>query len=323
MTPAKFKPPLFLRPSMVQTLLASQKFRKSGDNPMLDAARDMIIDAGDGVRLQGSFSKHTESRGTMILLHGWEGSMESTYVVSAGRFIYAQGYSVFRINYRDHGDSHHLNEGLFHAPQIAEIFNAVRVGAQQEPDLPTFLTGFSIGGNFAMRIVRQAINDPIDSLAYVCAISPPANPNSASPMADQNPLVRRYFLKKWSRSLRKKQALFPHLYDFDDILTEKTVMGLSAKLLERYMPQWGGAENFFNAYRVYPDDLKASPLALDIIMDRHDPVVPAGDLTELNLPEHGRLIMHNYGGHNGFYDSLYGPTWYDEHIRTCIAQISA
>lgn len=320
MSYAPFKPPFFLRPPMVQTLLASQKFRRRGPNAMLDAAQEMIIDAGDGVRLQGSFSPHPDSRGTMILLHGWEGSMDSTYVLSAGRFIYNQGYSVFRINYRDHGDSHHLNEGLFHAPQFDEVFNAVHYGASLEPDLPSFVTGFSIGGNFAMRIARQTAKMPIDSLAHIFAISPPANPNSASPVADQNPLIRRYFYKKWSRSLRKKQALFPHLYDFDDVLSEKTIMGLSDKLLAKYMPEWGGAENFFNAYRVFPDELTADCAPMDIIMDRRDPVVPAADLEELNLPDHIRLIMHDYGGHNGFYHSLRGPTWYDDHIKTVIAQ---
>ena len=44
------------------------------------------------------------------------------------------------------------------------------------------------------------------------------DPWAAAPLVDVNPLYRRYFLKKWSASLRKKQKAFPHLYDFEDML---------------------------------------------------------------------------------------------------------
>ena len=108
-----FEPPLWLRPSLVQTALASFKFRKRGKNPMLSAARDHILDCEDGVRLKGSYSHNPENKALVILLHGWEGSQDSTYVVACGRRMYAQGASIFRLNYRDHGDSHDLNEGLF------------------------------------------------------------------------------------------------------------------------------------------------------------------------------------------------------------------
>ena len=78
----------------------------------------------EGVRLLGY---HTESagpksRGLVVMLHGWEGSADSTYILSVAPKLIAAGYSVFRLNFRDHGDSHHLNRELFHSCRFATGF---------------------------------------------------------------------------------------------------------------------------------------------------------------------------------------------------------
>jgi len=90
---------------------------------MLACANEMIIPTNNGVRLLASYSpfKENKSKGTVMLLHGWEGSIGSAYILSAGRHLFENGYSVFRLNFRDHGNSHHLNEGLFYAALIDEV----------------------------------------------------------------------------------------------------------------------------------------------------------------------------------------------------------
>ena len=61
---------------------------------MKEASREMIIDAGNGVRLQGFSSPQLKGYplGLVILLHGWEGSAESTYILHSGRYFFAHGY---------------------------------------------------------------------------------------------------------------------------------------------------------------------------------------------------------------------------------------
>ena len=112
-----FRPPFYLKHTALQTILASIGLRKWGFNPMLRAAQHHILDVGSGIRLSGFFSSilNQSSKGLCILLHGWEGSSGSTYVLNCGRQLYIDGYDVFRLNYRDHGNSHHLNKGLFSA----------------------------------------------------------------------------------------------------------------------------------------------------------------------------------------------------------------
>jgi len=76
---------------------------------------------------------------------GWEGSQDSTYVISHARFLFDMGVSIFRLNYRDHGPTHHLNEGAFNSTLFNEIFDAVRQ-ISEGASVPAYLIGFSLGG---------------------------------------------------------------------------------------------------------------------------------------------------------------------------------
>ena len=138
--PKPFKPPFWLKPSFVQTALASFKYRKRGKNAMVDAAVPKLLHCEDDVRLMGSYSRNPQNKALVIFLHGWEGSQDSTYVVACGRRMYNQGASVFRMNYRDHGDTHALNEGIFLSTNFNEVFDAVKQAAELADGAPVYLS---------------------------------------------------------------------------------------------------------------------------------------------------------------------------------------
>jgi len=311
-----------MRSGLVQTVLASFQFRKRGPNVMLDAAEDIILDCEDGVRLKGSYSRAPDNKALIIFLHGWEGSQDSTYVVSCGRYMFERGASVFRLNYRDHGGSHDLNEGLFFSTRFNEVFDGVRKAARLSEGAPVYIVGFSLGGNFALRIARSLRDLAIPKLRRIFAISPVVDPWGAAPLVDANPLYRRYFLKKWTASLRLKQAAYPDLYNFDEVLKSKRVLAMTETVLPLYS-RYARMEDYFNAYRVDPDDLSRVPVPLDIITARDDGMIPERDIRRLTLGPGSRMIIHDHGGHNGFFQSLLGPTWYDEHIGDLIFQTAA
>ena len=117
---SSFAPPAWLRSPHLQSVLSSSPLRAQRAWRRLQAAdarhEPMLVDAGDGTRLQGVFSapRAAEPQALVLLLHGWEGSVDSNYMrLTAARLLRA-GCAVFRLNFRDHGDSHHINEGFFH-----------------------------------------------------------------------------------------------------------------------------------------------------------------------------------------------------------------
>jgi len=207
--------------------------RVLGKNPMASAAQETIFETPDGVRLLGYYSPQLRcvSKGLVILLSGWEGSADSTYVLCTGRQLYREGFSIVRLNFRDHGNSHHLNEGLFYAVLLDEVYHAVKEAAKLGEGRPVFLSGFSLGGNFALRIGRKCIEKPIPELKHIVSISPVLDPDKATDRIDRNPMILKYFLKKWRRSLNKKERLFPDAYDFSNLMHANSIRGMTDLLL--------------------------------------------------------------------------------------------
>jgi len=307
-----FHPPFYLKHPTLQTILASMGLRKRGGNPMLRAARHYVIDAGHDIRLSGFHSpvKNRTSKGLCILLHGWEGSSDSTYVLSCGRSRNQHGYDVFRLNYRDHGDSHHLNQGLFYATLLTEVYQAVMKAACFAESIPVFLVGFSLGGNFALRIARRSLENGSSPLRQIISISPVLDPDKATDRIDSNPFLLAYFMKKWKQSLRRKEALFSDLYDFTDILNRKTIREMTDLLLNRFS-DYPDTKTYFRSYGIYGDDIAGIQIPAAIVTAADDPVIPVEDFHDLKSAPSTDLFIHSKGGHNGFVDSVLGPAWYD------------
>jgi predicted alpha/beta-fold hydrolase len=282
---------------------------------MRACARESIIDAGDGVRLQG-FRSHQSGRpprGLVILLHGWEGSADSAYILSTGRFLFSRGFDIFRLNYRDHGATHHLNTGLFLGTLIDEVFAAVSGVAATTNGLPVFLAGFSIGGSFAVRVARRCLETPIANLRRVVSINPPLDPLKCTLRIDELKFIKHYFLKKWKRSLKIKQKLFPERYDFKDILALDTCLEMTEVLVRR-PTDYRDAADYFSRYTLTSGYLDRVPLPVTVITAADDPVVPVDDFHETRVNGNVSLAVQPYGGHCGFITGLSLDSWLHERL---------
>ncbi|MBU2644660.1 alpha/beta fold hydrolase [bacterium] len=309
-----FIPPYYLKNTTLQTMLASSKLRTLGRNRMRDAAIEQILFVGGGVRLQGFYSKTSPpARGLVILIHGWEGSAGSAYIVSTGRFLFNAGYDVFRLNLRDHGESHSLNEGLFFGTLLEESFNGVKVIAGQHPQTPVYLLGFSMGGNFAIRIARHTIQSPIPNLKQVFCINPPLDPMQATLNIDRIPLIRKYFIRKWRRSLTKNQRLYPEKYDFSEAFAEKTCWGMTELLLNQYS-DYRDPALYFGEYTLKEGYLDRIELPLTIVTAEDDPIIAVDDFRQARLSDAVELAIQPFGGHCGYIQNLKLTAWYWQFI---------
>jgi hypothetical protein len=315
LTSNSFHPPFALRSAHVQTVLASSKFRARGINQMRDAAREKIIETDDGIRLLGFHSTQTTAppKGLVILLHGWEGSSDSTYILRTAKTLYQNGYDIFRLNFRDHGQSHHLNKGIFYAVLLDEVFQGVRQAVRFSGRLPVFLVGFSLGGNFALRILRKCIDHPIDDLCHTVSISPVLDPQKSTTRIDRYPIIKSYFLKKWRTSLKEKQRLFPELYNFNNTFSYKTLQEVTDVLLSEYSDYASSAE-YFKAYSVLNDALKNITVPTTIIAAADDPIIPIEDIENLETNDLTNTVIQPYGGHNGFLIGWSLQSWYEQQL---------
>lgn len=307
---AAFIPPFYLRNTTLQTVLASSKLRTRGRNRMRANAIEVILDAGDGVRLQGFYSKNGRSaKGLVILIHGWEGSTESAYIVSTGRYLFDAGYDIFRLNLKDHGESHHLNEGLFFGTLLQESFNGVKAIADQHSQMPLFLIGFSLGGNFAIRMAHRCNTMPIINLKHVFCINPPLDPLQATLRIDSTPLLKLYFIKMWRRSLIKKQRLYQKKYDFSEAFALNSCWQMTELLLRQYS-DYRDPATYFGEYTLKKGYLNEVQLPLTVIMSEDDPIISADDFRITPLAEAVELAIQPFGGHCGYIENLKFTAWY-------------
>ncbi len=300
-----FRPPLGLRSRHTQSLISSSPIRRRvvwrRSEALRAAQQAVLLDGGDGVQLEGFLSDQPagDSRGLVVLLHGWEGSVNSNYILSNGARLFAAGFDVFRLNFRDHGDTHHLNPGMFHSNRLDEVVNALVDLQAQLQTKSWMLAGYSLGGNFALRVALQAPAAGLDlrQVVSVCPVIDPAKALQA--MEEGNWFYEHYFERKWKRSLAIKRRCFPELYAGDDWSQLATIRERTHYLATHYAG-FEDSEAYYDGYSIAGNRLINLKIPSTILTSADDPVVPVEDF--LQLPDLAQLeiLISPHGGHCGF-----------------------
>lgn len=313
-----FEPAWPLRHAHLQSALASFKPRNwpRRAHPMAAAAMRHVLDCGAGVRLVGYHSPQpggTPAQGLVVLIHGWEGCHESAYLFSLACTLFDAGYNVFRLNLRDHGDTHDLNEEMFHSARLDEVLGAIKAVQRLDASPRLFVVGFSLGGNFALRIgLRGAAHGVRPDLSV--GVCPAISPAATLKALDTGPkLFHRYFIDKWRRTLRAKSAAWPQRYDFADLWPLTSFTEITARFVERYT-EYGQLEKYLAAYTLDADMLRASDSRLAIVTAQDDPVVPFADFRGVEDSAALRFLAPKYGGHCGFIENFRLRSWAEARV---------
>ncbi len=318
-----FRPAWPLTSGHIQTMLSSSGVRRlllpRAARMVQEGAEAVMVDGGDGVRLSGAYTAQRvrpEPRGLAVLFHGWEGSVDSTYVLQTGSRLLADGWDIFRLNFRDHGDSHALNEALFHSCRLDEVVHALADIAQRWPARPMALAGFSLGGNFALRAALQTPRLGIP-LSYALAVCPIIDPSEGlfSLEASAPWFYQAYFLHKWRKSLQAKQGAFPQRRYFELTELKQNLRGLTESLVLRHT-DFGSLQAYLDGYSVAGDALQAMQIPASILTARDDPVIPVDAFEQLSLPPNVELDIAAHGGHCGFIRGRDMTSFTDDYIAT-------
>ncbi len=283
------------------------------------AAREMLIDCGAGVRLLSHFNAaQGEPNGRLaVIIHGWEGSSESIYNLTVGPSLNARGFDVLRLNLRDHGDSHHLNEELFHSCRLEEVLGAFRWINRQFADRLVSVVGFSLGGNFALRVANRAAAEGIvlDRVVAVCPVLDPAETMQA---LDKGSFIyEKYFIRKWRRSLQKKRAAFPHKYRFEELSSLNSLMHMTDHFVTRYT-EYDNLHTYLQGYAITEGRLDDISVPTTVLLADDDPVIPVAGLRNMRFPRSVNLVRSPAGGHCGFLHGWQASSWLDQFVRSCL-----
>jgi predicted alpha/beta-fold hydrolase len=323
-----FRPPWWMRNPHVQSILVSLPFRQRfvarRAATLLAASEEHLLDCGDGVRLQCFISSPSrvgrpQIGKVAILLHGWEGNSDALYILSPAHKLFEAGFDVVRLNLRDHGATHHLNRELFHSCLLPEVVGAVQRIQEKFPGKPLHLVGYSLGGNFMLRVAAQAESARLN-IAKVVAVSPVLDPGETLNAIETGLRpYHTYFIRKWGRSLLKKQEAWPSVYDFAEMVRLASLRRMTDEMVRRFT-QYPTLEDYLNGYSITGDKLANLKVPSTVITACDDPIIPVEGLKRLAPSPSLNVTVTRHGGHCGFFDELSGPGWLE---RKIVSDLSA
>ena len=320
----QFKPARGLKNKHLQSILSSTGPRKILEKrratKLLKTSKKHLISTPQGVNLLGYLSKAKgTSQGLAIILHGWEGSSDSLYVLSCGQKLLDDGFDVFRLNFRDHGDSHHLNKELFNSVRLQEVVEAVKYLCEQFGGLHNVLCGYSLGGNFCLRVANLAKKQhiAINQAIAICPLLHP--PTTMNKLNTGFPIYEKYFVKKWKSSLFKKLHHHAHL-DYGKALKKLTTLDQMNEFFVIDYTDFSTIKEYFEAYSILGSALKDLEIPTTIITSRDDPMIPTSQLSELFPSRWLNIEIQTYGGHCAFIKNWKLESWISDRISELTIQ---
>ncbi len=314
--PLQFRPSAALRSAHLQSTLGSLPplavLVRRRAAAMLATAQPLLLECGHGIRLQAFYSGNGRPRRLALLLHGWEGSARSSCVLSLGATLFAAGFEVLRLNLRDHGESHPLNREIFHCCRLAEVAGAVRAIAERFEHAALYLAGFSLGGNFLLRVAAEPQLPA--AVRGVVAVSPVLEPAATLRALETGPaLYRRNLVWRWSRSLRLKQRAWPGVHDFSALIRLADLRAMTAALVREHTG-FGSIDEYLSGYAITGERLASLSVPCSLLLAEDDPLVPAADLRRLSGSAQLGLWTSRFGGHCGFIDQWSAPSAADRFV---------
>jgi predicted alpha/beta-fold hydrolase len=323
-----FRPQWWLRSTHSQSILPSLPVRRllieRRTRGWRRASRELLLDCGDGVTLQAFHSSaaavpsgHSASPlgapALAVLLHGWEGSADSQYILSLADALLAGGCDVIRLNLRDHGDTHHLNRDLFHSCRLPEVVGAVQRLQELFPARRRVLIGYSLGGNFMLRVAAEAPRAGLD-IDRVIAVSALLDPATTLDAIENGLWIyHSYFVMKWTRSLLRKQAAWPDIYRFGTLLRSRNLRRMTEDLVLQHT-DYRDLHSYLRDYAITGDRLAGLTVPSTIVTALDDPMIAPADLQRLATSPALRVVTTPTGGHCGFLEDLGSHSWIDDFI---------
>lgn len=267
-----------------------------------DEPRIFEVESGVKVLAHCRWQKETQRHPTMILIHGLEGSNTSVYMLGTSEKAYRAGFNVVRLNLRNCGNTEHLTPTLYHAGLSNDLRVVISELTRRDGLSEIFVIGFSMGGNMSLMLAGEEADRKPRELAGVCAVSPTIDLRSCVEAIEwrSNRLYKYSFLRSMKNRIRRKQKLFPELYDTKGLSRIRRLRDFD----ERYTSFGGGyrdAEEYYErASAIHFIRHIRTPTLM--IHAQDDPFVPFQPFHDPSISENPFLVFlaPEKGGHVGF-----------------------
>jgi predicted alpha/beta-fold hydrolase len=297
----KFVPHRLFRNGHLMTL-ASTFWRREFPRLPTSVSRQFEVEPGSKIRGECHWQPNPQRHGTILLVHGLEGSSESGYILGTAEKSWLAGFNVVRLNQRNCGGTEDLTETLYHSG-LSSDFRAVIMELIERDRLDRiFAAGFSMGGNLVLKMAGEFAAEAPEQVGGFVAVAPSMDLDSCATKLEtpSNFLYERHFVTKLKRRMRHKATLFPEIYKIDGMRNIRSVREFDELITAPYCGFQGAADYYARSSAAqFLEKIRKPTL---IIAAEDDPVVPFAAFKNEAVRRNPNitLVATKRGGHCAF-----------------------
>lgn len=316
--PSSFKPAWWLKNKHLQTIWPSL-FRSTFLHPKPERFRLELAD-GDFIDVDWYENRsHTStSTETVLLLHGLEGSGESTYIVGLVNQFLDQGKSVAVKHFRSCSGEINRLKRCYHSGVTDDLQEVIQLLSTDKNIIVDYLVGFSLGGNVLLKWLGE--NHSGHHIKAAVAVSVPLMLEECANAIEKgfSKIYVKNLLKTLNQKMIEKKKIHPDLTDMsDDEIRKMNTFWVFDEAITAPVHGFESAQDYYNkvSSRQFLSKIKIPTL---IIHAKDDPF-----MNEKIIPDDSELShlvkmeISDRGGHVGFIEGnmpFYARYYLDKRI---------
>ena len=321
---SSFSPPIYLRSPHTQTIIPAL-LRGRKQTP----AVTNLLELNDGDFLETRLHKpenwNASQNPLVIISHGLEGSMESSYILGLVKTLFDSGVASLTWNMRGCGTTPNRLKTWYHSGYSSDLRIIVNTTRSLFPNTQLILIGISIGGNITVKYLgEEAAQATQNGIVGAAIVSAPLDlKGSALTLAlPSRRLYMQYLLRSLKKRIYQKHAQFAQdisietleqirsFYEFDSLYTAP-LHGFAT--VEEY---WHVSSGLHFLPRISVPTL--------LLTAQDDPFLSPSCIPNQDSIQSPHILLETpeHGGHVGFIDSInLKSTWLDRRILSFISEI--
>jgi hypothetical protein len=240
--------------------------------------------------------------GTLIALHGLEGSSEAHYMLGLADKGVAAGLNVVLLNQRNCGGTEHLSSGLYHSGLSADPAAVIRELVELDGLPAIAVAGYSLGGNVALRLAGDYADAHPAELKAVCTVSPTIDLAQCVEALErrENVLYEWNFVRNLKARMRRKAVLFPGEFPVERLREVRTVRMFDEVFTAPHHGFRDASDYYYRASALRVVDRIRVPTL--ILTAENDPFVPPEAFRDPAVASNPNITLDisPWGGHCGF-----------------------
>jgi uncharacterized protein len=287
-------------------------------------ARFIEVEPGVQVLAHCHWQSDRQNALTVIVVHGLEGSSDSTYMQGIAAKGLAAGMNVVRMNQRNCGGTEALAPTLYHSGRSMDIAAVAKNLIEQDNISRFALAGYSMGGNLVLKLAGEWGSAGPSQFRAVAAVCPAVNLAASADALHlpSNRLYEQYFLWQLKRRLRTKARLFPGAFDTSRLRGIRSLRDFDDRITAFYCG-FTGANDYYDrsAAAHVLDRITVPTFILNAANDPFIRILPATREKIVNNP-HITFVETEDGGHcsylaasNGTNDGRWAESQIVEFLR--------